>query len=64
MGDVLAKSASHSYILLLLLEGGRCRRVLFTFRGGILKKSVYHEQDWQSYPVDPYSATSDGHIYY
>ena len=22
-----------------------------------------HEQDWQPYPVDPYSAICDGHIY-
>ena len=24
--------------------------------------SVDHEQDWQPYPVDPYSALSDDHI--
>ena len=23
----------------------------------------YHEQDWQPYPVDPYSAVGDGHTY-
>ena len=23
--------------------------------------SADHEQDWQPYPVDPYSAVSDGH---
>ena len=25
--------------------------------------SAYHEQDWQPYPVDPYSAICDDHIY-
>ena len=25
--------------------------------------SAYHEQDWQSYPVDPYSAICDDHTY-
>ena len=25
--------------------------------------SAGHEQDWQPYPFDPYSATRDGHIY-
>ena len=25
--------------------------------------TVDHEQDWQPYPIDPYSAISDGHIY-
>ena len=25
--------------------------------------SADHEQDWQPYPVDPYSATCDGHTY-
>ena len=25
--------------------------------------SADHEQDWEPYPVDPYSATCDGHIY-
>ena len=25
--------------------------------------SADHEQDWQPYPVDPYSATSDDHTY-
>ena len=26
--------------------------------------SADHEQDWQPYPVDPYSAMSDVHTYY
>ena len=26
--------------------------------------SADHEQDWQAYPVDPYSAIRDGHTYY
>ena len=26
-------------------------------------RSADHEQDWQLYPVDPYSAISDGHTY-
>ena len=25
--------------------------------------SADHEQDWQPYPVDPYSAICDGHTY-
>ena len=25
--------------------------------------SADHEQDWQSYPVDPYSAVCDNHTY-
>ena len=25
--------------------------------------SAYHEQDWQPYPVDPYSAIRDDHTY-
>ena len=25
--------------------------------------SSHHEQDWQSYPVDPYSALCDDHTY-
>ena len=25
--------------------------------------SANHEQDWQPYPVDPYSATCDDHTY-
>ena len=25
--------------------------------------SADHEQDWQPYPVDPYSAVCDGHTY-
>ena len=26
--------------------------------------SADHEQDWQPYPVDPYSAICDGHTYH
>ena len=29
----------------------------------IFSVQLPHEQDWQPYPVDPYSATCDGHTY-
>ena len=29
----------------------------------IFSCSADHEQDWQPYPVDPYSAICDGHTY-
>ena len=32
-------------------------------RGIFLPCSADHEQDWQPYPVDPYSATCDDHTY-
>ena len=30
----------------------------------ILLVSADHEQDWQPFPVDPYSAVCDDHTYY
>ena len=41
---------------ILRRERGRGKNVYFPC-------SADHEQDWQSYPVDPYSAISDDHTY-
>ena len=29
----------------------------------LFPSSAHHEQDWQAYPVDPYSAVSNDHRY-
>ena len=47
------------------IESRNCVPMAFTHgdRGIFFPCSADHEQDWQPYPVDPYSAICDDHAY-
>ena len=71
----LISGGKHYYYFSLSMEMSRLTRdgtaepvsrdqiIRHVDRGILFSCSADHEQDWQPYPVDPYSAICDDHTY-